>query len=795
MLGNFSFGDYFKEEAVAFAWEFFTDVVRLPEEKLWVTIYQNDDPAYDIWRLKIGVPEDRIVRFGEKDNFWSMGETGPCGPCSEIHIDRGMEYSCGKPDCGIACDCDRVLELWNLVFMQYNRDAAGTLTPLPRPSIDTGMGLERLAAVVQNVPTNFDTDLLLPTIRRMEEIAERPYGDDPERNVSFRVIADHVRAASFLIHDGVHPSNEGRGYVLRRIIRRALRHGKMLNVEGPFLHRLIGRVVETMGPAYPELADSEIHVARAVRAEEDRFSHTLDQGMRVLTDLVQQAREKRQTVLSGDDAFKLYDTYGFPLDLAQEISADAGLTIDLEGYHRAMTGQREKAKRAWKGDAGESVPPVYETLYRMTGVTPFTGYHSVESEASVAGMIKNGQPAESASAGEEVEIVLDRTPFYGESGGQVGDRGVLRSDTVEAEVWDVIKPISNWHVHKTRIKKGSLRVGDRVLARVERDTRAATMLNHSATHLLHAALRQVLGDHVKQAGSLVAPDRLRFDFTHFAATEGHELDRVEELVNEKIRENIAVTAEEMGLDDALEKGAIAFFGEKYGERVRVVEMGEFSKELCGGTHVHATGDIGFFIITHEGSVSAGVRRIEALTGAGACGHVKAVEDRFQEVRSILKSAPNEEPEKAKKLVDRLRELEKEIERLRDRMASGGGPQTESDAVQEIDGVKLLVKEIPDGDSKVLRTFIDRSKDRLKSGVVVAGAVRDGKVLLAAGVTKDLLNRLHAGDILKEAAVLVGGTGGGRPDMAQAGGKNPEGLSSALAKIPEIVRNQLQGGTG
>ncbi|VAX21520.1 Alanyl-tRNA synthetase, partial [hydrothermal vent metagenome] len=617
MLGNFSFGDYFKERAIEYAWEFMTQVVNLPEEKLYATVYTDDDEAATIWEKNIGLPPARVQRFGDKDNFWSMGETGPCGPCSEIHIDRGERYKCGNPDCGIDCECDRFIELWNLVFMQYDRDAKGKKTQLPNPSIDTGMGLERLVAVMQGKETNFETDLILPVIRHMERLTDSEYLKDPATDVSFRVIGDHARAATFLIADGVHPSNEGRGYVLRRVLRRALRHGRMLGVEEPFAHRLTDTVIEIMKDAYPELKDYANVIRGVTLAEEESFSVTLAYGMNLLAETIDSAKAKGASSISGEDAFKLYDTYGFPMDLATEIVEDAGMTIDMAGFNEQMTAQKEKARKSWKGAGSDTISPVYAEAAKDVPDTVFTGYESPVSQTKVLAIIKNDEIVKSATEGDEVEILLEKTPFYAESGGQVSDRGVLSNESFRAVVSHVSKHKGNHWFHKAKIEIGSVETGDHVVAKIDEDRRQDIRRNHSATHLLHAALRQALGGHVKQAGSLVEDGRLRFDYTHFTAPGKSEITRIERITNEKIMENLKVVTEEKDIEEATKDGAMALFGEKYGDRVRVVTMGDFSVELCGGTHANSSGDIGLFKIISEGGVAAGVRRIEAVTGRGA----------------------------------------------------------------------------------------------------------------------------------------------------------------------------------
>ena len=798
MLGNFSFGDYFKEGAIEYGWEFMTEVVKLPKEKLWITVYKDDDEAFKIWNEKIGIPVNKIVRLGEKDNFWSMGDTGPCGPCSEIHIDQGEGIGCGRPECNVECDCDRFMEVWNLVFMQYNRDANGKLTPLPNPSIDTGMGLERLSAVAQKVKSNYDSDLLRPIITYTEGLFEKEYGKDSNMDISFRVIADHSRSMTFLIGDGVMPSNEGRGYVLRRIIRRASRHGRMLGKSEPFLFKTSDVVIDLMKDTYPELLDRREYISKVISTEEERFSNTLDFGMKMLNDMVESLKAKRERLIAGEDAFKLYDTYGFPLDLTEDIAKDSGLAVDSAGFNRAMEVQKERARASWKGSGEEGIKSIYRDIaHKIKGTQSlskpqrdmFIGYDTLESEGTVLSLIKGNDMVKSASEGEQVEIVFDKTPFYGESGGQVGDTGKIWNDDVHIDVTDTKKPLQNLIIHNCIVKKGNIKVGDVITISVSNEKRRATALNHSATHLLHTALRDVLGDHVKQAGSLVAPDRLRFDYTHFSAAALKELRRVEEIVNQKIRENYPVETSVTGLEEAIKKGATALFGEKYGEEVRIVKMGDYSMELCGGTHVNATGDIGLFKIVHEGSIASGIRRIEALTGEGAYRYVRQEEDSLLEIREVLKSPPFEELTRIRKILDRNKELERELQKQKEKITKDMSGDTVSE-IKSIKGINVLSKNLGNFDIKDLRTFVDSTKVRIKSGVVVVGAVTDGKVSLVAGVTKDLTTKLNAGEIVKQTAVIVDGSGGGRADMAQAGGKNPAKLNEALEKVYEIVEKML-----
>jgi len=791
MLGNFSFGDYFKREAIRWGWEFLTGVMGLPKEKLWISIYLDDDEAAELWQAEAGVPADRIVRLGEKDNFWSMGDTGPCGPCSEIHIDQGPEAGCGRPDCAVgACDCDRFLELWNLVFMQYNRDASGSLTPLPRPSIDTGMGLERLSAVMQGRKSNFDSDLFRPLIQAVEKISGRVYGESAGHDVSMRVIADHMRSTTFLLADGLLPGNEGRGYVLRRIIRRAARHGKMLGLDGPFLFGLVGEVVELMGGSYPELPDSAGRVEQILRVEEQRFSNTLRNGLSVLEGLIAEARAEGRKTLAGADLFRLYDTYGFPLDLAGDVAADAGLGLDTEGFDREMEAQKARARASWVG-ADEAIAPEYRRLAERLDPTLFTGYDGLEGEATVLALFRDGRPVERAEEGETVEIFTDRTPFYAEGGGQVGDRGRMQGEGVQVEVLDTKKPVDGLIGHHGRIVRGRLEAGLKLRLLVDATRRRATMRHHTATHLLQSALRELLGDHVKQAGSLVAPDRLRFDFTHFAALSRDEILRIEDWVNDRVLENLPVEKQEMSIDEALAAGATALFGEKYGERVRVVRAGEVSAELCGGTHVEATGEIGLFKILGESSVASGVRRIEALTGRPAVSHLRREEAELEAVAELLKTR-DDIAERLRRVLSEAREAEKELEALKAKMSASRAGDLLSEA-REIEGVKALAASVDGLSRKDLLTLSDSLRDRLGSGIVLLASKENGRAALVVSATKDLAGgRLHAGNVLREVAARVGAKGGGRPDMAQGGLKDASRLSEALAAFYEVVAAALSG---
>jgi alanyl-tRNA synthetase len=790
MLGNFSFGDYFKEGAIRFAWEYLVDRMGLPADRLWVTVFRDDDEAYNLWRDLIGVPAARIVRLGEKDNFWAMGDTGPCGPCSEILIDQGEEMSCGD-SCGIGrCDCDRYLEIWNLVFMQFNRDADGRMTPLPKPSIDTGMGLERLAAVVQGVKSNYDTDLLRDIITAGERISGKTYGDDPEHDISLRVLADHSRATTFLIADGVLPANDGRGYVLRRIMRRAARHGKLLGIDGPFLYRLAATVAEQMRDAYPELSESLPFVTRVIRSEEERFGETLDRGLKLLEEELTVLRHRGETELSGEILFRLYDTYGFPVDLTEDIVSRAGVTVDHDGFAAQMRRQQEKSRESWKGSGEEAVGTIYKDLVREGVKTEFVGYDGLAATGTVRAILKDGERVSRAAAGQQVEVVFDRTPFYGESGGQVGDRGRGEGDGFVLCIEHTDKPLDSLFVHHAVVEEGTIAVGDRCRLAVAENERLAIMRHHSATHLLQAKLREVLGDHVKQAGSLVTPERLRFDFSHFAALTAEELARVEALVNREIMANLPVETEVTSLDAAMERGAMAIFGEKYGDKVRMVRMGRASCELCGGTHVARTGDIGFFKIIAETGIAAGVRRIEAVAGMAAWQAVHEEERLLREAAARFKGAAVAElPAKIDRLNEQVKEQLKEIARLKDRLRSadvGAGGGDGEAVVETVNGVPLLVSRVECDDPKEMRRIMDVYKQKNPEGITVLGAVADGKALLIAHVGEPWRKRHPAGGLIKELAAVVGGRGGGKPELAQAGGPESGLLDEALARARKLV---------
>jgi len=789
MLGNFSFGDYFKKEAIAFAWEFLTEDLKLDKGRLYVTVYTDDDEAAEIWHTQEGVPKERIYRFGEKDNFWSMGDTGPCGPCTEIFWDNGPEVGCGEPDCAVGCDCDRYMEIWNNVFMQFDRQKDGTLVPLPKPSVDTGMGLERITTVMQGVQSNYDTDLLRSITAEIERLSGKRYGADNDNDVSMRVIADHSRATAFLIADGVLPSNEGRGYVLRRIMRRALRHARMLGFDGPMLFEVCRFVMTSMADAYPELLDRLDYVAKVVKNEEERFIQTLGNGLRILEEEVEKLRAAGRKQLPGEVVFKLYDTFGFPLDLTAIIVEKDGYTLDEAGFEACMDEQRKKAREHWKGSGEESIAAVYRQLLESGVSTGFIGYQATFGDGTVGAILKKGQRVASANAGDEVEIVTSQTPFYGESGGQVGDRGRILTSGAEVEIVDTRKPLPELTVHSGRVVRGELHEGDAANLEVDAAVRQATALNHTATHILQAVLVEVLGDHVKQAGSLVTPERLRFDFTHFSAMSADEIARVELEVNRRIRENRPVGVAEMGADEAIAAGATALFGEKYGDTVRVVSIGDFSMELCGGTHTAAAGDIGLLRIIQETGIAAGVRRIEAVTGEKALELVRSRETTLRHVADLLKSSPEQLESRVQKLLEQQKQLDRELATLQARLNAERSDDLLS-KVQEIAGVKLLAVRTDGLDGKKMRELSDQLRDKLPSGVIVLGGASDGKAALLVAVSPDLAKTLPAGSLIAELAGEVGGRGGGKPELAQAGGNAPENLDRALERAPELLKARL-----
>ncbi|HBH86130.1 MAG TPA: alanine--tRNA ligase [Syntrophaceae bacterium] len=786
MLGNFSFGDYFKKESIFWGWEFLTVKMGLPKEKLWVTIYKDDDEAFEIWNKTIGVPAERIVRMGMDSNFWMMGETGPCGPCSEILYDQGPSVGCGRSECSVECDCDRHLEIWNHVFTQFDRDKEGNLHPLPKPNIDTGMGLERLAAVVQGVYSNYETDFFTPIIKFIADISGKKYKDNEDGDASMNVIADHSRAVTFLIGDGILPSNEGRGYVLRRILRRAARHGKLLGLGKPFLHDVVSVVVGVMKDAYPDLIEKEAYIRKVVFNEEQRFIETLDAGLKILSDEVAVLKKASKTVVPGDIVFKLYDTFGFPVDLTADIVKRDRLTLDMEGFEKAMEAQREKARESWKGSGEKTVSTSYQKLSLQGVKTTFVGYEGVtEARSRVVAMLKDDELVDTLGEGENGEVFVEFTPFYGEAGGQVGDTGIIEGKGLLFEVWETQSPVEGIVTHIGKIKKGKIEVGDDVVLKVDVGNRRATEAHHSGTHVLNAALRSVLGDHVKQSGSLVNPERLRFDYTHFSKIEEDELHRIESIANDIIRRNMPVHTEILPREEAMKSGAQAVFDEKYAEEVRVVKMGDASMELCGGTHVLRTGDIGILKIVHESAIAAGVRRIEALTGREALKYVREVEGELKKSAGLLKANPLELSERVEKILKHQRELEKEIEALRGKLAAKDTSGL-IDQVREIKGVRVLSALVDVSDVKTMRDLGDKLKDKIRSGIILLGSKAADKAMLLCMVTKDLTDRYHAGNIIKEIAPIVGGSGGGRPDMAQAGGPKPENVKQALDRLTAIL---------
>ncbi len=774
MLGNFSFGDYFKRHAIKYCWELLTEVYGLPEKRLWVTVFEQDQEAEDIWLKEIGVDPKRFSRCGLKDNFWSMGDTGPCGPCSEVFYDHGPEVPGGPPGSPDQ-EGDRYIEIWNLVFMQFNRDADGTMTPLPKPSVDTGMGLERLAAVLQGVHSNYDTDLFKALIKRAAKIT----GAKDLSDKSLSVIADHIRSCAFLIVDGVVPSNEGRGYVLRRIIRRAIRHGHKLGVREPFFYRLVESLEAQMGEAYPELGKCRPMVERMLKQEEERFSETLDQGMRILEQAIEDLTAKE---IPGETVFMLYDTFGFPVDLTADIARERGLSVDMKGFEEAMEGQRQRARAASRFEA------VGDKGLTVEGCSEFVGYEHLRKESNVTALFREGAPVKALGPEDRGMVVLESTPFYCESGGQVGDRGELSANGARFEVEDTQRR-GEAVVHYGVMTDGQIRVGDKLLAKVDMQRRRATARNHSATHLLHAALRKVLGEHVSQKGSLVAPDRLRFDFSHFEPVSKEQLREIEDLVNQWVLQNDEAVTRVMPLDEAKVSGAIALFGEKYDDPVRVLSFGEYSTELCGGTHVAKTGDVGLFKLTSETGVAAGVRRMEAVTGKGALNWVRDLEDRLGGVAYALKSDRDGVVEKTNQLLQRNRDLERELEQIKARLAASRGDDLASQA-EDVDGLKVLAAKLEGVDPKRLRETVDRLKNKLGSAAIVLATVQGDKVSLVAGVTPDYVDRIAAGPLANFVAQQVGGRGGGRPDMAQAGGNDPSKIDQAIRSVPNWIKERL-----
>jgi len=800
MMGNFSFGDYFKRDAILWAWEYSTQVLKMDGDRIWASVYEDDDEAAAIWEKEVGLPASKIVRLGVKDNFWGpAGDTGACGPCSELHIDRGEAVGCGRPDCAPGCEaCERYIEFWNLVFPQYDQQPDGSRPPLKNRGIDTGLGLERVAALLQGKETVFDTDGVFPIVEATQALTKVAYADVP---TPFRVIADHARALSFMIADGILPGNEGRGYVERRLLRRAARFGREIGLEKPFLHRLVPTVVDLMGHQYPELVEKQLQIDKIIQTEEERFASTLARGMDLLEDLFDKMDKAGDKIVPGVDLFRMHDTFGFPLDLATDIATDRGYAVDRDGFEAEMIKQRVRARTAWAGTGEEALAPVYRVICDEVGHTEFVGYDlsgrprtdaTAACDATIVAIVRDGQRVEALSEGEEGEVVLDRTPFYASAGGQVADTGALDSPDGSAHVENVTAPVGKMTLHGVRVTRGALTVGGRVDAAINADARRATEAHHTTTHLLQAALQETLGSHAHQAGSMVAPDRLRFDFTHFEGIPAERLQDVERLVNAYVRRNVPVTIEHMPLAEAREAGAMALFGEKYEDVVRVVRVGDISAELCGGCHVTQTGVIGSFKILSEASVASGVRRIEAVCG-GPCVDVLQTRERELAGAALLLTAPVDGvAARVQALIDENKRLEREVRRWKQAAATGGSVDHMAN-VQEVCGVKVLATEIEGQDAAGLRMVVDDLRGRLGSGVIVAATAGEGKASLCVGVSKDLTGRIQAGEVVKQLAPIVGGGGGGRPDLAQAGGKRPEKLGEALAKAPEVIAALLGAG--
>ncbi|MBW2231853.1 MAG: alanine--tRNA ligase [Deltaproteobacteria bacterium] len=780
MLGNFSFGDYFKADAIEYAWELLTGKMGFSQEELAVSVFRDDDEAYDLWRDAIGLPESRLYRLDEKENFWAMGDTGPCGPCSEIHFDFGVEPGCTSPICDPSCECGRWIELWNLVFMQFNRDESGEMTPLPRPSIDTGGGLERWAAVLQGHRSTWESDSFTPLISRASDISGVALGDDPEKDVSLRVVSDHARTLAILIGDGVLPANAGRGYVARRILRRGARHGVLLGLDEPFLYRIADKAIDELGGAYPDLEERRAYILERIQRDEERFATTLSKGLALLEDEIREAKEKGQSSLDGQTVFKLYDTFGFPLDLTADILVGHDMAVDQAGFDGAMQAQRDRARAAWVGSGDEAVAEVYGRIAANV-TSQFRGYEASTWTSRLVALLVEGKPADVARKGDEVELIFEETPFYAESGGQLGDRGVISSEAGRVDVRDTQKPVDGLFVHKGVVVEGEIRVDSEASLQVDTLLREATVRNHTGTHLLHAALRKVLGPQAMQKGSLVGPDRLRFDFTHDSPLTDDEIERIEDFANRWIEENSVGTTRLMSYDDAVAAGAIAIFDEKYGDEVRVVSFGERSTELCGGTHVEATGDIGLLKVISESGIAAGVRRIEALTGLGALEHIREQEQLAREAADLLKVPLGDLPSRVEKLLAERRQLERELEQARTAQRGDAAGDLLSQA-RDVDGAKVLGARVDDVDAKSMRAMVDDLRNRLGTSAVLLMSETGGKVLLAVGVTKDATDRWKAGDLIREVAGVVGGGGGGRPDFAQAGGKDASKIDAAIDKF-------------
>jgi alanyl-tRNA synthetase len=787
MLGNFSFGDYFKEDAIRFCWQFLTEELNLPKDRLYITIYNDDDEAGELWQRVAGVPAERIYRLGEKDNFWSMGDTGPCGPCSEVHFDQGEHVGCG-PECGIGkCDCDRYLEIWNLVFMQYDQAEDGTRTPLPRPSIDTGMGLERIAAVCQGVASNYETDLFQSIIKYTAELAGVKYRENEEIDTALQVIADHSRAIAFLIPDQVLPSNEGRGYILRRLIRRAYRFGKLMGLTDSFLWKTASRVVDDMGGHFAELEESRDFMVEVVRGEEEGFAKTLDKGLDMLEAELAELKEAGAALVPGETAFRLYDTYGFPIDIVRDVAERHGIGVDEAGFDTLMKEQKSRSKAAWKGSGDKDVATVFHTLLEQGVTSGFTGYEAMADQSEITHLLDEaGRAVDALEQGATGWVVTRSTPFYGESGGQVGDTGELAASSGRGEVLDTVKPAQALTAHRVRMAQGRVTVGDSVFLNVDRGQRLATMRNHTVTHLLHAALQKVLGDHAKQAGSLVGPDRLRFDFTHIKGLTMEEIARVEALVNQSILDAIPVSREVVSIEQAQAKGATALFGEKYGDTVSVIEVPGVSMELCGGTHLDNTGIAGQFVIVSESGVAAGIRRIEAATGGNAIAYLNERRMAAAEAAAALKAQPADLPAKVRALQQQVKDMAREVKHLQAKLASGTGRDMLAEA-EQIGGVTVLAAQVDAPDMNVMLEQMDALRSKLPSGIIcLAAGHDDGKVSVALAVTKDLHGRFKAGDLIKQVAAEVGGGGGGRPDLARAGGTDASGIDNALARLKALV---------
>ncbi len=790
MLGNFSFGNYFKKEAIQWAWEFLTVNMEIPKELLWVSIYEEDDEAFEIWKNEVGVPAEKIVRLGKEDNFWEL-EVGPCGPCSEIYVDRGEKYGCGKEDCKPGCDCDRYIEVWNLVFTQFDKDENGNYHPLDHPNIDTGMGLERIATVMEGTDNIFEVGEIKKIINIVEREAGKKYGQKYEWDVSIRVITDHARAMTFLVSDGVIPSNEGRGYVLRRLIRRAARHGKLLGIEKPFLSSVVSGVIESWKVTYPEIDVNKERILKVIRAEEEKFQETIHQGIQILDNYIEEIKNKNQKYLDGEKAFKLYDTYGFPLDLTREILEEKGLAVDEEEFNFHMEEQRKRARKARERstDAGWKHGEIIDFSKEID--TEFKGYESLDTNSRVVEIIIDGSSTGTIKEGMEGIIVLDQTPFYAERGGQVGDKGIFRNNNFLAHVVDTQYAKDDIIIHYIKVDKGVLNIGDSVEAQVDYNYRHDVMRNHSATHLLHRALKDVLGEHVNQAGSIVLPDRLRFDFTHFEAVQEEELKEIERIVNEKILEALEVKTIETSLEKAQAAGVVGLFEEKYKDKVRVVQMGDYSKELCGGTHVNNTSFIGMFKIISESSIAAGVRRIEAITGRAVYNYLLGLEEDLNNISQIMKVNRKDLSSKVQNIMEELKSKEKEIEALKAKMASSIVDEI-LNSKQNINNIDYIACKVENMDMNSLRNLGDKLKDSLGSGVIVLSSVDNNKIYFLCAVTKDLVEKgIHAGNIIKEVAKVAGGGGGGRPDMAQAGGKDVSKVDEALNKVPSILEEQLK----